>query len=160
VPSTLSTYRRIHSKRFLHLINNYTIDSGSYLRQKLLKDHYWFRYFSSLIQLLKTTVGNDRQQCAGHLLACRVLLGSASPPCRATPLVAGVLRLGVERPLKYGERARVRARGVLEMSLTGNATRSTAVEMGPRESLVNKLCIIMFCRAVIYCGIRRWSSCA
>ena len=76
-------------------------------------------------------VGNDRQQCVGHLLACRVLLGSASPPCRATPLVAGVLRLGVERPLKYGERARVRARGVLEMDLNGMQREVLLVREAP-----------------------------
>jgi hypothetical protein len=42
-------------------------------------------------------------------------LRPASSPCLATPLVAGVWRFG--RALKYGERAKVRARGVLEMSL-------------------------------------------
>jgi hypothetical protein len=44
-------------------------------------------------------VGNDRQQCVVHLLTCRAHFGPASPPCRATPLVAGVWRFGRGAPL-------------------------------------------------------------
>jgi hypothetical protein len=43
------------------------------------------------------------------MLAYRAHLSSASPPCRATPLVARVFCASrMERPLKYGELAGVR----------------------------------------------------
>jgi hypothetical protein len=70
-----------------------------------------------------------------HLLTCRAHFGPPLPRVVQPHWLPGFCALGVERPLEYGERARIRARGVLEMSLTGNATRSTAVEMGPVSRL-------------------------
>jgi hypothetical protein len=71
---------------------------------------------------------------------CGSPAGLSRPPrLRLSPHVEQphwLLGFGASGALKYGERARVRARGVMEMNLTGNTTRSTTdVEMGPVSRL-------------------------
>jgi hypothetical protein len=57
-------------------------------------------------------VGNDRQQCAFHLLTCRAHFGPPLPRVAQPHWLPGC---GASGALKYGERARVRACGVLEV---------------------------------------------
>jgi hypothetical protein len=67
--------------------------------------------FSSFDQL---TVGNDRQQRAAHLLTCGTHF---CPPLPRVAQPYWLLGFGAAGALKYGERAEIRARGVLEVGI-------------------------------------------
>ena len=69
-------------------------------------------------------VGNDRRQCAVHLVTCRAHFGPPLP-CVVQPY--WLPGFGASGALKYGERARVRAIGVFEVSWTNRLASGSRV---------------------------------